>query len=237
MTKPTSAERFYIAALKKLIDSGIQFMIGGTYAFTEHTGIKRETKDLDIFCKAGDYPRILKVFEEYGYKTQIIDARWLAKASHKDHYIDLIFASRTDLATVDDSWFKHAPEGNIFHLPVKLIPPEELIWSKAYIQHREKFDGADVNHIILKQGQSLDWQRLLMRMEAHWEVLFSHLINFRFVYPSERDIVPKWLMEELLSRSQQQLTLPNPQDKVCRGHLLANGQYDIDFEKWGFLRI
>ena len=34
-------------------------------------------------------------------------------------------------------------------------------------------------------------------MEPHWEVLLTHLLNFRFVYPTERDLVPRWLMEEL----------------------------------------
>ena len=31
---------------------------------------------------------------------------------------------------------------------VKLCPPEEIIWSKSFIMERERFDGADINHLL-----------------------------------------------------------------------------------------
>lgn len=51
---------------------------------------------------------------------------------------------------------------------------------------RERFDGADVAHIILKRGKRLDWGRLLSRFGEHWRVLLSHLILFDYIYPSEK---------------------------------------------------
>lgn len=237
ITIENSAEEFYAKALKFLLQTGTPFLVGGTYAFRSYTGITRETKDLDLFCKAGDYPRFLEALKTAGYKTEIVDARWLAKAWQDKHYIDLIFATRTHLQSVDDTWFIHAPEVSIFGEKVKLIPPEELIWSKSFVQHRNKYDGADVNHLILCKGKSLDWKRILSHMEAQWEVLFAHILNFRFVYPSERGIVPKWLMEELISRVKQQLTMPIPKDKVCRGPLLTSNEYEIDITQWRFKGI
>jgi hypothetical protein len=41
--------------------------------------LRRPTKDIDIFCKAGDYPKILNKFTSLGYKTQVLDERWIAK--------------------------------------------------------------------------------------------------------------------------------------------------------------
>ena len=31
-------------------------------------------------------------------------------------------------------------------------------------------------------------------------MLLIHLLNFRFVYPSERDCVPRWLFDVLIER-------------------------------------
>lgn len=231
------AEEFYSDVLKKISFSGIHFMVGGTYAFRKYTGIKRETKDMDIFCKAGDYPRILRLLEENGFKLRITDSRWIAKAYQGKFYVDIIFATPSGIWSVDDSWFHHPPIVTILGVKVRLIPPEEMIWCRAYIQARDRYDGADIHHLILKKGKELDWRRLLNRMEVHWEILLAHLINFRFVYPSEVDIVPKWLIEELIDRLQHQLTMPKPKDKTCRGQLFSHDQYQIDIEKWGFKSI
>jgi hypothetical protein len=74
-------------------------------------------------------------------------------------------------------------------------------------------------------------------MESHWELLLERLISFRFVYPSERRLIPKWLMEELISRVHQQFSLPEPKDKVCRGPILSRFQYETDITDWGFKAI
>src|SRR6266478_4258283 len=54
----------------------------------------------------------------------------------------------------------------------------------------------------------IDWRRLLSHMDLHWEVLLVHLLNYRWAYPSERQNLPRWLMDELLARLGQQLDLP-----------------------------
>src|SRR5690349_11795360 len=76
---PPEAEAFYAESLKLLKESGIPFLLSGTYAVTAYTGIVRPTKDLDVFCKAGDYPRILAFFQERGYRIDVEDERWIAK--------------------------------------------------------------------------------------------------------------------------------------------------------------
>ena len=32
--------------------------------------------------------------------------------------------------------------------PARLVPAEEIIWTKAFIMERERYDGADVAHIL-----------------------------------------------------------------------------------------
>lgn len=227
-------EKFYQELLRLLSKSKLPFIIGGTYALRFYTGIDRPTKDIDIFCKAGDYPRILKKFQDKGYKVEITDDRWLAKI-HKDKYfVDLIFGSVPGLWPITDKWIDSAPTGEILGLQVKVTPPEELIVSKAYRMGRNRYDGADVTHIILKCGENLDWKRLLSHMEPYWEILFVHLLLFRFIYPSDRAIIPKWLIKELMQRLKNQLELPSPVEKISRGSLLSHGQFEVDYKKWGY---
>ena len=60
------------------------------------------------------------------------------------------------------------------------------------------------------------------------------LLNFRFVYPSERDVVPKWLMDELLLRLKDQGDVKGPGKRVCRGRIFSPRDYAIDVEEWCF---
>ncbi|MDM8175553.1 hypothetical protein QT327_14560 [Olivibacter sp. 47] len=48
---------FFKEALKLLNDSGSPYMLGGAFAMFHYTGIFRNTKDLDIFCKSSEYPK------------------------------------------------------------------------------------------------------------------------------------------------------------------------------------
>ena len=69
---------------------------------------------------------------------------WLGKIHRGEHFMDMIFSSGNGVARVDDLWFEHAPKTNVLGVIVRLSPVEEMIWSKAFIQERERFDGADV---------------------------------------------------------------------------------------------
>jgi hypothetical protein len=226
------AADFYIDAIRKLQDTGVPFLVGGAFAFSHYTHIPRDTKDIDVFAKADDVPRILEAFERLGYKVEIPFPHWLAKIHDGDHFMDVIFSSGNGVARVDDLWFEHAPRTNVLGLIVRLMPAEEMIWSKSFIQERERYDGADVIHLLRETGPSLDWPRLLMRFGDYWRVLLSHLILYGFVYPDKRQNVPGWVMEELIRRLS--VSRPNLQNDVCYGPLLSREQYLHDLEHWKY---
>lgn len=230
-------ENCYHLALSIANKSKLPFLVGGSYAVMDYTGIQRETHDLDLFIKPGDYLHLLDLLKQAGFKAEVSDARWLAKARRGKCIVDLIFGTAQGIVTVDDTWFTRPYPAEILGQRVSLVPPEEMIWSKAYRQDRYRFEGPDINHLVLKKGAKLDWKWLLTRMESHWEILFAHILNFRFAYPSERQIVPGWLMEELMRRLTHQLNSPVPKEKVTRGPLLAIDPYKIDTEEWGFKSI
>ena len=226
------AADFYIDALKKLQDTGIPFLVGGAFAFSHYSHVPRDTKDVDIFVRPDDCPRVLEAFAKFGYQTEMPFPHWLGKIYADDHFIDVIFSSGNGLARVDDLWFDHAPRTNVLGVIVRLSPVEEMIWSKSFILERERFDGADVMHLLRETGPSLDWPRLLMRFGDYWRVLLSQLILFGFVYPDKRQNVPQWVMDELIRRLG--VSRPNLQNDVCYGTLLSREQYLHDLGHWKY---
>ena len=226
--------KFYKEVLELLNKNNIPYLIGGAFAIRNYTGISRNTKDIDLFCKAGDYQEVLKICVDQGLEVEVTDARWLAKIFKDGYFIDVIFSTSNNLCPVDDSWFTNSCQANLFDVKVNCVAPEDMIWCKTYIQDRGRFDGADINHLILKRGRDLDWKRLLGRLENHWHLLLAHLLNFQFVYPSDRDIIPRWLFDELLKKAKEQFDLPPSENKVCLGPIIDHRSYGIDITEWGY---
>jgi hypothetical protein len=229
------ASAFYRRSLLALQAAQVPFLVGGAYALAHYTGISRHTKDLDIFVQPGHCARTLEVLQGEGYLTELTSPHWLGKAFCDKDCIDVIFSSGNGVATVDDAWFAHATAGNVLGLAVQVCPPEETFWSKAYIMERERYDGADIMHLLRACGGQFDWDRLLKRFGPHWRVLLSYLVLFGFVYPTEHSKIPSWVMQDLLSRLQNELRLrPAAIKQLCQGTLLSRAQYRIDTEYWGY---
>jgi hypothetical protein len=220
--------RVYVSALETLREGGVEFLVGGAHALAPYTGILRDTKDLDVFLRPDDCERALAVLATAGFVTELTFPHWLGKAYMGDRFIDLIFSSGNGVAQVDDLWFTHAVPGRVFGVPVLLCPPEEMIWSKAFIMERERYDGADVAHLILACGRDLDWHRLLGRFGRRWRVLLSHMILFGFIYPGDRTAIPDAAMALLLQRLHRERAWPGADARVCDGTLLSRQQYLID---------
>jgi len=225
---------FYRSVLEKLNAAGAPFLVGGAYGLEHYTGIARHAKDVDVFVRPRDRDTVLGVLAAAGYRTEVTSDVWLAKAFYGDDFADIIFSSGNGMARVDDDWFVHAREGEVLEVPVRICPPEEMIWSKGYIMERERYDGADVVHLLRACAPTMDWQRLLARFGEHWAVLLSHFVLFAFVYPGELHLLPADVMHDLLDRMQAQMEAPPPDDRLCRGTLLSKLQYRIDLVRWGY---
>lgn len=232
--KVDKAPAFYREALTILKRTKIPFMVGGTFALTVYVALRRPTKDLDIFCKASDYPKILHAFRSRGFHTEVEDERWIAKVKQGKHFFDLVFNAANAITPVTEEWFKESKGAKLCGVPVKILSPTDLILSKVFIQDRYRYDGSDIAHLILAEHKAIHWKRLLSSLDQYWEVLLIHLLGFRFIYPSERERIPPWLLEELLSRLQSQTNLPLSQMKVCRGRLFSRSDYTADIRDWGF---
>lgn len=234
---PPEAVDFYVESLKLLKKNGLPFLLSGTYALSCYTGITRPTKDLDIFCKPSDAPKILSFFQEQGYQISIEDERWIGKVWRGEHFFDVIYNISSASIPITEDWFREEYEAEVYGTSVRITPPTQFILSKLFLQTRYRYDMADIVHVILKKPDAIDWRWLLDQLELYWEVLLINLLNFRFVYPSERHLIPDWLMTELLARLKAQEAMPASSVKICRGRLVSPTDFVVDVSEWGFADV
>ena len=225
---------FYRQVIAALQHAGVPCLVGGAYAFALQTRVERLTKDLDLFVRPADVERAIAAARAAGFRAAVSSPHWLAKIESDQGFIDVIFSSGNGIATVDDEWFEHAREEQVLGITTAVCPPEETIWSKAFVMERSRFDGGDVAHLLLARADSLDWERLVRRFGGHWRVLLAHLVLFGFIFPTERSRVPRTVLDDLLRRLAEEMGNPPPTDKVCRGTLLSWQEYLIDLKDGGF---
>ncbi len=209
------------------------FRSGGAYVVEAFAGVSRRTKDFDLYIRPRHVRAAMDALAGAGYKAEMTFPHWLAKAARGRDCVDLIFRAGNGLCEVDDSWFERAHDDELLGLRVKLCAPEEMIWMKAYIMERERFDGADIAHILRRCAVELDWPHLVRRFGLDWRVLLSHLILFGYIYPSERHRIPVAVMDDLITRLRNEASTPGP-SRLCRGTLLSRKQYLVDIQEWGF---
>jgi predicted nucleotidyltransferase len=227
---------FYRRALKALVDAAVPFLVGGAFAHACFTGIRRVTKDLDLFIRREHYERVASLMQAQGWRAELIYPHWLAKIHAGEDFIDLIFNSGNGVAPVDERWFRDNVEVQVLGVPVRLANMEDGLLSKAFIMERERYDGADIAHLLQANAEKLDWRGLLERFGPHWRVLLAHLILFGYVYPGERHRVPRWVMENLIARLTAETRQPVGEDPhVCAGTLLSREQYLYDVEHLGYV--
>ena len=224
---------FYQRSLQLLQAAHVPFLAGGAYAFCIYTGITRHTKDLDLFVRQRDFARALNTFCEAGYRAEKTFPHWLGKAFGDEDSIDIIYQAGNGLCPVDDLWFDRAPEAELFDLPVRLTPPEEMICMKADIMERERYDGADVAHLLFHCARQIDWSHLLRCFGPDWRILLTHLILFGFIYPTEGNRIPAKFLQELVRRLENDEPT-NGQPPLCRGTLLSRVQFLPDLQTGHF---
>jgi predicted nucleotidyltransferase len=226
---------FYRRALQTLVDAGVPFLVGGAFAHACFTGIRRSTKDLDLFIKRQDYERVAQLMRGQGWDTEMTYPHWLAKVYAGEDFIDLIFNSGNGVTPVDDRWFEDNAWADVLGVPVRVANMEDGMLSKAFIMERERYDGADIAHLLQANAERIDWPRLVERFGANWRVLLAHLTLFGFVYPGERQRVPQWVMEHLMQKLQAEVAQPPARDeRVCAGTLISREQYLHDVEQLGY---
>jgi Nucleotidyl transferase of unknown function (DUF2204) len=233
---PRKQEALFREVLTLLEEKALPFAVSGAFALRQHTGIFRSTKDLDLFLTHEVAPCALAYLKQDGFETEICDPVWLSKAHRDDFYVDLITGMSNAAIVVEDSWIQRAQPAVVYDVQTRVLAPEELIASKLFVTRRERFDGADIAHVIYGTEGELEWDRILEIAGDHWEMLLWALILFRYVYPAQTNYVPYALWEHLLTRFQQTIMKPDP-DARFRGSLVDENMFAIDVREWGLDNI
>jgi hypothetical protein len=227
---------FYRRVLRVLVDAQVPFLVGGAFAHACYTGIRRVTKDLDLFIRREDYERVASLMQAEGLRAELSYPHWLAKVYAGEDFIDLIFNSGNGVSRVDDRWFRNNPQAEVLGVPVRIANMEDGMLSKAFIMERERYDGADIAHLLQANAERVDWATLLERFGPHWRVLLAHLTLFGYIYPGERHRIPRWVMDKLVARLAAETRRPLAKDPhVCAGTLLSREQYLHDVEQLGYV--
>jgi hypothetical protein len=179
LTLPEEQQALFREVLNLFEETGLHYAVAGAFALRQHTGICRFTKDLDIFLSPEVAKEALASLERRGFKCEVCDPVWLAKVHRDGYFIDLITGMSNAVITVDDSWIKRAHPANVCGVESRVLAPEELLASKLFVTRRERFDGADITHIIFASRGHLQWDRVLQLAGDHWELVLWSLMLFR----------------------------------------------------------
>jgi hypothetical protein len=214
----------------------VPYAVSGAFALRQHTGICRVTKDLDLFMTARTVCEALPILRARGFECEMVDPVWLAKARKGKFFVDLITGMSNAVLLVQDSWIERASPAIVQGIETRVLAPEELVASKIFVARRERFDGADIAHVIYGTYGSFDWDREMELVGEHWEMLLWSLLLFRYVYPAHSHYVPANLWRKLLQRFQKEIETPDGQADF-RGSLVDNNMFAIDVNEWGLANL
>jgi hypothetical protein len=229
---PEEERELYKLALGALNAAGIAYVVAGAYAIYEHTGIYRETKDLDVFVEPTQLVEAMRALKAAGMRARLEQPHWLAKATRGDLFIDMIFGMGNGLAMIDRDWYRYSRPAILAATPVRVAPAEELLWHRLFISERHRQDMADIVHLMVCVGHAMDWNRILHKTAEHWPLLLAQVQMFDYVYPEHRDGVPRWVREELLDRARAEAARERSGERVTRGPLISRFSFTIDVHEW-----
>jgi len=228
---PQEQVQLFRDVLEALEGSRVPYAVSGAFALRQHTGIYRQTKDLDLFVTAGNSTAALECLRLAGMECDVVDPVWLAKAKRGDYFVDLITGMSNGVIAVEDSWIERAYPAVVYGVATRVLAPEELVASKIFVARRERFDGADIAHVIYGTHGEFDWRREMELVGEHWEMLLWSLVLFRYVYPGQTDYVPREIWCELVKRFEREIRYSDPSARF-RGSLVDDNMFAIDVNEW-----
>jgi hypothetical protein len=180
---------------------GIRFALGGGFAVNTYTHRWRDTKDLDLYIRPQDQEAMIDLLTSAGlsdYYDQLpYDRAWIYRGYSEGTIVDIIWEMANYRAQVDELWLTRGPEADFCGELVRLLPAEEMIWSKIHVLQRDRCDLPDVLNLIYAVGATLDWEHLLRRLANDAPLLGSALLIFTWLCPGRAQAFPLWLWERL----------------------------------------
>jgi hypothetical protein len=163
-----SQQPIYLAVIQAIKARGIPFAIGGSLALAAYAGRKRKLKDLDLYVLPEDRGRMIEILSALTLRDYFAelpyDRRWIYRATNGETIVDVIWSMANQRTEVDRDWLTRGDRVNWAGEELRLIPLEEMIWSKLYVLQRDRCDWPDILNLIDVTGDRIDWKRLLARV-------------------------------------------------------------------------
>ncbi|GAB7028039.1 nucleotidyltransferase family protein [Geotalea toluenoxydans] len=190
----------YAQLLQAAEKNGLRLAIGGGLALSAYSGYMRNTKDMDLYVVEPDQKKLIKLMIEQGfaeYNAVEYDPTWSYRGSRRGFIVDLLWKMLNGRGAVDEVWTSRGWALTVRGVALRLIPPEELAWSKLYILRRERADWPDILNLIFAQGPEMDWERLLARVGEDRPVLTSLMSLFCWMCPGRAADLPEFIWKRL----------------------------------------
>lgn len=200
-----SEEQFpvYVDVVREATARRIPFAVGGSLAMTFYAGKVRNPKDLDLYLRPQDRDAMIEVLDHLQlrdyYDTTPYDRGWIYRSTDDNVIVDVIWSMVNRRAIVDDEWLTHGSRVPFAGETVKLIPIEEMIWSKLYVLQRDRCDWPDILNIIDQADDELNWPRLVARVGDDAPLLRAVLDIYGWLRPDGARRLPRWLWTDLPS--------------------------------------
>lgn len=196
---PSEQWAVYRCVIDRASGEGLELALGGGLAVGLYTGMPRNTKDLDIYIKPADRERAIRIMTDCGladyFDKKPYDREWIYRGVQDDTIVDAIWAMANKRTTVDDIWLTDGSLIQMFDRQIRVMPVEELIWSKLYVMQRDRCDWPDIINLICASGPHLDWGHLVKRVAEDLPLLKSVLMVVSWVSPGQALSIPRRIWE------------------------------------------
>jgi predicted nucleotidyltransferase len=156
------------------------------------------THDIDIFIASADEPRALEALVAAGFEVEATDLSWLSKVRYGAVVVDLIRCASGPVY-FDEQMVARAVEGVVWGTKVKVIPPEDLVVTKA-LAHGEDTAHYWWDALAVLAGAELDWEYLLMRARRGPRRVLSLLLYAQSMDLMVPDTIVRRLVEAVFPR-------------------------------------
>jgi hypothetical protein len=191
----------YKCVLDRVADQQIPFALGGGLALGVYTQKFRRSKDLDIYIMPEHCERVIDEMSHCGledyYSVKEYVRHWIYRGHRDDVIVDAIWAMANRRASVDERWVTTGPMVQMFGQEFRVIPAEELLWSKLYVLQRDRCDWPDIMNLVYAAGPTLDWNHLISRVAEDHPLLKGVLSVFSWVSPQRAAKIPAHIWERL----------------------------------------
>ncbi|MBA3345985.1 MAG: hypothetical protein H0T44_11945 [Gemmatimonadales bacterium] len=198
---PENEWRIYQRVIDEARASGIGVAVGGAFALAVYTGELRNTKDFDLYLLPEDRHAMIEAMSRAGltdfYERQPYDRAWIYRGVRDESMVDAIWAMANLRAVVDEGWLTRGTTAEIRGESLRVIPVEELIWSKLYVLQRSRCDWGDVLNLLDACLPTLDWPRLLARLGLDTPLLAGVLSVFTWLEPHRSAEIPGEVWDRL----------------------------------------